>query len=118
MRAQLVLRARQLPHLFLETVLMGVPEPVELDQVACYVGRHAKTSLAALRPALTQISPGVQRMSPTAASTVSSAEASRLLDEKAILNVETQHVERTAERLGREVAEDERGGVPTVYLLW
>lgn len=62
----------------------------------------------------TKLSPAVQRMSATAASMVSFAEAARLLDEIAGLTVEAKQVERTAERLGREVAEREKMDVPAL----
>lgn len=69
------------------------------------------------------LSPGVTRMVGQAAARVSFAESSELLAELAGLRVEAKHVERAAEALGRQVAEDERGVViaappsaPTLYL--
>ena len=116
---------------------------------ARYAGRRSKTFLTALGPmelerayyhcarcgtghfprdealglAGTLVSPAVARMSATAASMVSFAEASSLLDELAGLQVGPKQVERTAERVGREVAEHELGDMraepapaPVVYL--
>ncbi|MEK7074717.1 MAG: ISKra4 family transposase, partial [Patescibacteria group bacterium] len=70
------------------------------------------------------LSPGVTRMVGQVAARVSFAEGSDLLAELAGLRVDAKHVERAAEALGREVAEDERGVVvpppapsaPTLYL--
>jgi hypothetical protein len=70
------------------------------------------------------LSPGVTRMVGQVAARVSFAESSALLQELAGLSVEAKHVERAAEALGREVADDERGVVvpppapsaPTLYL--
>jgi hypothetical protein len=70
------------------------------------------------------LSPGVTRMVGQVAARVSFAESSALLEELAGLGVEAKHVERAAEALGREVAQDERGVVvpppapsaPTLYL--
>ncbi len=70
------------------------------------------------------LSPGVTRMVGQVAARVSFAESSALLHELAGLGVDAKHVERAAEALGGEVAEDERRGVvpppapsaPTLYL--
>src|SRR5437867_2709669 len=69
------------------------------------------------------LSPGVTRMVGQVAARVSFAESSDLLAELAGVRVEAKHVERAAEALGREVADDERGVVtplppsaPTLYL--
>ena len=70
------------------------------------------------------LSPGVTRMVGQVAARVSFAESSTLLHELAGLMVEAKHVERAAEALGRQVAEDERAVVvpaaaasaPTLYL--
>jgi hypothetical protein len=70
------------------------------------------------------LSPGVTRMVGQAAARVSFAESSDLLHELAGLRVDAKHVERAAEALGREVADDERRVVvpaaapsaPTLYL--
>ncbi len=118
---------------------------------ARYAGRHAKTFTTALGPLpLTRayyhcatcdqgfcprdralgvdgasLSPAVTRMVGTAAALVSFAEGSELLGALAGLTVQAKQVERTAEALGREIAEDERQHVvpaeaaeiaPTLYL--
>jgi len=118
---------------------------------ARYAGRHAKTFTTALGPLpLTRayypcapcaqgfcprdralgveggsLSPAVTRMVGTAAALVSFAEASELLGALAGLPVPAKQVERTAEALGIETAEDERQQVvpaaaaeiaPTMYL--
>jgi hypothetical protein len=71
------------------------------------------------------LSPAVTRMVGTAAALVSFAESSELLGALAGLPVPTKQVERTAEALGRAMAEDERQQVvaapaaeiaPTLYL--
>ena len=73
----------------------------------------------------TSLSPGVVRMTGSAAGRVSFAEASDLLGELAGVRVGAKQVERTAEALGREIAaaEGEAGGfkpepaaAPTMYL--
>ena len=73
----------------------------------------------------TSLSPGVVRMTGSAAGRVSFAEASDLLGELAGVGVGAKQVERTAEALGREIAaaEGEAGGfepepaaAPTMYL--
>lgn len=71
------------------------------------------------------LSPHVLRMVGIVGARVSFAEGHDLLDELAGVDVSTKHVEREAERLGREIAEDERRVVepeterpmpPTLYL--
>jgi hypothetical protein len=81
---------------------------------------------AALGLAATSLSPGVLRMVGLVGATVSFAEGHELLRELAGVTVPTKHVERAAEALGREVAQDERQVVepppagaavaPTLYL--
>ena len=78
----------------------------------------------ALGLSASMLSPGVTRMVAQAAARVSFAEGSVLLHELAGLRVEAKHVERAAEALGREGADDERRVVvpaaapsaPTLYL--
>ena len=69
------------------------------------------------------LSPAVTRMLGLTAAMVSFQEADELMHELAGLSVGTKQVERTAECLGREIAEDERNVVelslssaPTMYL--
>ena len=70
------------------------------------------------------LSPGVLRMVGLAASDFSFAAASDLLWELAAVRVETKQVERAAEALGRDIADDERSvteqtaaaAAPTMYL--
>ena len=62
----------------------------------------------------TSLSPGVLRMVGLAASGFSFAAASDLLWKLAAVRVETKQVERCAEALGREVADDERAVAETV----
>ncbi len=57
------------------------------------------------------LSPGVMRMTGLAAAMVSFEEASSLLADLAGVTVNAKQVERTAEALGREMAEDERSHV-------
>jgi hypothetical protein len=129
----------------------GASLPCPCGQPARYAGRHAKTFTTALGPlTLTRayyhcaacaqgfcprdhalgladhsLSPAVTRMVGTAAALSSFAESSELLGVLAGLPVSTKQVERTAEALGREIAEDERQQVvpgpaaelpPTLYL--
>lgn len=54
------------------------------------------------------LSPGVIRMTGLAAAMVSFEEGSLLLSELGGVNISTKQVERTAEALGRQIAEDER----------
>lgn len=56
----------------------------------------------------TSLSPGVARMTGLAAAMVSFEEGSLLLSELAGVKVNAKQVERTAEALGRQAAEDER----------
>ena len=69
------------------------------------------------------LSPAVSRMVGIAASQVSFGMGSRLIDELAGLRIDPKTVERQAEALGWEVAEDERGVIepepsdaPTLYV--
>ncbi len=71
------------------------------------------------------LSPAVTRMTGLAAAMVSFEEGAELLEQLAAVKVNTKQVERTAEALGREIAEDERQYVepvsdqeiaPTLYL--
>lgn len=80
----------------------------------------------ALGLAGTSLSPAVARMNGQAAAMVSFEETHELLRDLAGVEVPTKQVERSAEALGREIAEDERRvvkpptvdkpGVPTMYL--
>ena len=54
------------------------------------------------------LSPAITRMVGLAAAMVSFAEGSELMDELAGVRVDAKQVERTAEALGREIAQDER----------
>ena len=126
--------------------------PCACGQPARYAGRHDKTFESVLGPlTLTRasyhcaacetgfcprdhalglqdesLSPGVLRMVGRVGAMVSFAEGHELLTELAGVDVPTKHVERAAEALGREVAEDERRVVdplaadepvaPTLYL--
>ena len=118
-------------------------------QAARYVGRRPKTFTTVLGPLTlarayyhcdacqtgmcprdqaldiedTSLSPATTRMVGQAAASVSFAEASALLAELAGVVVDPKQVERTAEALGRAVADDERrvvepepGAAPTMYL--
>jgi hypothetical protein len=71
------------------------------------------------------LSPAVTRMTGLAAAMVSFEEGAELLDQLAAVKVNAKQVERTAEALGRQIAEDERQYVepgdeeeitPTLYL--
>ena len=69
------------------------------------------------------LSPAVSRMVGIAASQVSFGMGSRFIDELASLRIDPKTVERQAEALGREVADDERGVIapepsdaPTLYV--
>jgi len=71
----------------------------------------------------TSLSPAVTRMIGLSAAMVSFQESSELMDKLAAVPVEAKQVERTAETLGRQIAEDERTVVeteppctPTMYL--
>ena len=119
---------------------------------ARYAGRHGKTFASVLGPLTLSrayyhcepcqtgfcprdhalgmqdgsLSPGVLRMVGRVGAMVSFEEGHELLTELAGVNVPTKHVERAAEALGREVAQDERRVVeppaadepmaPTLYL--
>jgi len=71
------------------------------------------------------LSAGVTRMTGVVGAMVSFEEGSELLEKLAAISVNTKHVERTAEALGAEIAEDERKHfdavpdaeiAPTLYL--
>jgi hypothetical protein len=71
----------------------------------------------------TSLSPAATRMVGLAAAMVSFAESSELMQDLAGVPVDAKQVERTAEALGREIAQDERDVVepeppaaPTMYL--
>jgi hypothetical protein len=77
----------------------------------------------ALGLAHTSLSPAATRMVGLAAAMVSFAEGSELMQNLAGVPVDAKQVERTAEALGREIAQDERDvvepeppGAPTLYL--
>ena len=109
------------PKIF--TTLLG---PLTLERAyyhcdACRTGVCPRDR--ALGMHATSLSPGVLRMVGLAASDFSFAAASDLLWELAAVRVETKQVERCAEALGREVADEERdvaepvcGAAPTMYL--
>lgn len=76
-----------------------------------------------LRLELFSLTPGVLRMTGSTAALVSFQESSDLLHELAGVEVSTSQVERAAEALGREIADDERSCLekvgtvaPTMYL--
>ena len=127
----------------------GPELPCPCGAVAQYRGRHEKTFESvlgplrlerayyhctkcqngfcprdrALRMELFSITPGVLRMTGSVAALVSFEESSALLRELAGVEVSSKQVERAAEALGAEIAEDERrcmgrmGEVaPTMYL--
>ena len=80
-------------------------------------------SARALKLELFSLTPGVLRMTASAAALVSFEESSGLLHELAGVEVSAKQVERAAETLGAEIAEDERQDVervrevaPTMYL--
>jgi hypothetical protein len=118
-------------------------------QPARYAGRHAKTFQSALGTLTLErayyhcaacdagfcprdralglqdssLSPAVTRMVGRVGAMVSFVEGSMLMQELAAVPVDPKQVERTAEALGREIAEDERRRVepappaaPTMYL--
>ncbi len=121
-------------------------------QPACYAGRHDKTFESVLGPLTLSrayyhcepcgagfcprdhalglqdgsLSPGVLRMVGRVGAMVSFEEGHELLAELAGVRVPTKHVERAAEALGREIADDEKRVVeplpagepvaPTLYL--
>ncbi len=130
----------------------GSTLPCACGQQARYAGRHGKTFESVLGPLRLErayydcglceagfcprdralgldsgsLSPGVLRMVGLVGSMVSFEEGHELLRELAGLDVSTKHVERAAEDLGREIAEDEKLVVepprvneplaPTLYL--
>ena len=130
----------------------GPTAPCACGQAARYAGRRAKTVESVLGPLTLarayyyraaceagfcprdhvlglqggSLSPGVLRMVGQVGAMVSFEEGHELLVELAGVDVPTTHVERAAEALGREVAEDERRVVeppapdqpvaPTLYL--
>ncbi len=131
---------------------MGPSLACACGQLARYAGRRAKTFASVLGPLTlarayyhcaacdagfcprdralglvdTSLSPGVLRMVGLVGAMVSFEEGHELLHALGGVDVSTTHVERAAEALGREVAEDERGVVepptadepvaPTLYL--
>jgi hypothetical protein len=131
---------------------VGPAVPCPCGKAARYAGRHPKTVMSVLGPlALSRayyhcaacekgfcprdralglqdgsLSPGVLRMVGQVGAMVSFEEGHELLAELAGIEVPTKQVERAAEALGREVAEDERRVVepppsdepvaPTLYL--
>ena len=126
--------------------------PCACGQSARYAGRHGKNFESVLGPLRLErayyhcelceagfcprdralglqggsLSPGVLRMAGLVGAMVSFEESHELLHELAGVDVPTKHVERAAEALGREVAEDEKLVVeppepneplaPTLYL--
>ena len=126
--------------------------PCTCGQSARYAGRHGKNFESVLGPLRLErayyycelceagfcprdwalgfqggsLSPGVVRMNGLVGAMVSFEEGHELLHELAGVDVSTKHVERAAEALGREVAEDEKLVVeppglneplaPTLYL--
>ena len=113
---------------------VGPTLPCACGQPARYAGRHDKTFESVLGPLTLSrayyhcepcetgfcprdralglqdgsLSPGVLRMVGRVGAMVSFEEGHELLTELAGVDVPTKHVERAAETLGREVAEDER----------
>ena len=128
----------------------GSTRTCSCGQTARYAGRRAKTFQTVLGPLIlqrayyhcsacghgcfprdqapcmahTNLSPGVTRMTGAAAARVSFAQAKELLQDLAGVAVDTKHVERMAEALGRDIAAlEERGAeapaqppAATVYL--
>lgn len=150
-RQALRLAARALEQrLNADTTDHGGPElPCPCGGVAQYHGRHDKTFESvlgplrlqrayyhcaqcqggfcprdrALRMELFSLTPGVLRMTGSAAALVSFEESSAVLHELAGVEVSAKQVERAAEALGAEIADDERRDVermgevaPTMYL--
>jgi hypothetical protein len=128
---------------------LGPTVPCSCGQAARYAGRRTKTVTSVLGELTlerayyhcaacargffprdralglpnTALSPAVTRMVGLAAALVSFQESAELLRELAGVPVSAKQVERTAEALGREIAEDERAVVepaspstPTMYL--
>jgi len=93
---------------------------------AYYLCETCKTSLVPRDRTLVMervsLSPGVTRMTGLAAAMVSFEEGSVLLSELAGVHIDAKQVERTAEALGRQIAEDERTYVepdePTASTLY
>jgi len=127
----------------------GPSLPCDCGKVARYAGRRKKTFRSALGELTLErayyhcetcqvgfcprdralgiegssLSPAITRMVGRAAAMVSFAESSELMHELAGVPVDPKQVERSAERLGREIAQDERHVVepeppaaPTLYL--
>ena len=127
----------------------GAELPCPCGETARYHGRHEKTFQSvlghlrlerayyhcphchsgfyprdrALRMELFSLTPGVLRMTGSVAALVSFEESHTLLHELAGVEVSVKQVERAAEALGTEIAEDERRDVervgevaPTMYL--
>lgn len=127
----------------------GPALPCSRGQVARYAGRRTKTFESVLGPLTLErayyhceacrggfcprdramgleggsLSPGVLRMVGRVGAMVSFEEGHELLRELAGVEVSAKHVERAAEALGREIAQDERSVVespppsaPTLYL--
>jgi hypothetical protein len=150
-RQALRLAARALEQrLNADTTDHAGPElPCSCGGVAQYHGRHGKTFESvlgplhlerayyhcakcesgfcprdrALRMELFSLTPGVLRMTGSTAALVSFEESSALLHELAGVEVSAKQVERAAEALGAEIADDERECVermgevaPTMYL--
>ena len=129
--------------------MQGVHRPCDCGATARYSGRRTKTFTTVLGPLTlerawyhcddcnsgfaprdralgmenTALSPATLRMVGISASAASFAEASGLLQELAGLDIDPKSVERHAEALGGEIAQDERlivepepAPAPTVYL--
>ena len=127
----------------------GPQLPCSCGGLADYHGRHSKTFESVLGPLQLErayyhceqchsgfcprdqalrlesfsLTPGVLRMTASAAALVSFEESSRLLQELAAVEVSAKQVERAAETLGEEIAVDEHQTVakmgevaPTMYL--
>jgi len=127
----------------------GQEQPCSCGSAAQYHGRHGKTFESVLGPLhlerayyycaqcqsgfcprdshlrleMFSLTPGVLRMTGSAAALVSFQESSALLHELAGVAVSASQVERAAEALGAEIAADERSCVepmgaaaPTIYL--
>ncbi|MBM4397147.1 MAG: ISKra4 family transposase [Deltaproteobacteria bacterium] len=88
---------------------------------ACEAGFYPRDLALGLHDA--SLSPAVTRMAGLTAAMVSFKESDELLTELAGVTIGAKQVERTAEALGREIAEDERSDVepeppsaPTMYM--
>jgi hypothetical protein len=128
---------------------VGPTAPCSCGRPARYAGRHTKTFTSVLGPLALErayyhcttcqaglcprdralglegpsLSPGLMRMVGHVGAMVSFVEGSELLRELAAVAVDAKQVERTAEALGREIAQDERivvesepPSAPTMYL--